>query len=78
MNLPFLLKVKKYLLGKTLSISWSNLCGHSMAIYVGTESPIATLNKADLEKGEYTVELEGCQVISKEKVFIETFFTGTL
>ena len=49
-----------------------------MAIYVGTESPIATLNKADLEKGEYTVELEGCQVISKEKVFIETFFTGTL
>ncbi len=49
-----------------------------MAIYVGTESPKATLNKEYLEKGEYSIELEGCEVISKEKVFIETFFTGTL
>ena len=49
-----------------------------MAIYVGTESPKATLDKEDLEKGEYAIELEGCEVISKEKVFIETFFTGTL
>ena len=59
---------KYRLLGKTLTISWKELCGRSMAVYVDSKTdPVSTLNKDDLDKGNFTYEIDKCGDIPKEQ-----------
>ena len=51
-----------------MTISWKELCGRSMAVYVDSKTdPVATLNEDDLYIGDFTYEIEKCGDIPKEQ-----------
>ena len=51
-----------------MTISWKELCGRSMAVYVDSKTdPVATLNEDDLYLGDFTYEIDKCGDIPKEQ-----------